>query len=69
MIREKNISFYDCPLYSEKYNMLAFQAPYEIYIMPLNTKVAKLIAKFDDQVSSVNFFNMKKAIIYSKEGQ
>lgn len=41
----KNISFYISPLYSPKYNMLAFEAPYEIYIMSLDTKIAKLVVK------------------------
>lgn len=61
----KNISFYSELLYSEKYDWFAFQAPYEIYTMPLKTKIAKLVTKSDQQIGSVSFLNKQKKILYT----
>ena len=63
----KDNSFYNTPFYSQKYNMLAFIAPYELYIMSMNNRIARLVIYDDDMVKYFRFYNNQEKIVYTNE--
>lgn len=62
-------SLYDSPIYSKKFNLMAFIAPYQIYAMDLKTNMAELV--FDNRgnghIGHISFFNTEKRILFVKD--
>lgn len=66
----KDFSLFNTPQYSNKYNMLAFMVPYEIYAMDMRARDAKLVFKSSGNlIDDFCFFNEKKAILYTIQGE
>jgi Tol biopolymer transport system component len=60
-----DLSLAHTPVFSKKYGMLGFIVPYELYIMELQSKKAKLVVKNqDDPIYSFRFFHNQKSLIY-----
>ncbi|MGX5688167.1 TolB family protein [Arcticibacter tournemirensis] len=62
-------TLYYIPNYSKQFNMLAFTAPYELYIMSMVDKQAKLVTREGSMISEFKFFNTKRRILYTNESQ
>lgn len=64
-----DVSLYDTPIYSKKFNVMAFIAPYQIYTMDYTTKMAELV--FDNRgyehISHISFLNTEKRILFVKK--
>jgi hypothetical protein len=67
----KDESMYSNPKYIEKYNIIVFTAPYELYKMDKESRNAELLvdAKGTSNINSVVFFNTSPFILFTKEGQ
>lgn len=65
----KDYSFYNTPFYSQKYNMLAFIAPYELYIMNMEKRIARLVKYDDNMVKYFRFYNNQEKIVYINESK
>ena len=63
----KENSLYDTPFYSDKYKMLGFIAPYELYVMSMKDKRASLVIYDEHMVSYFRFFNNQKRLIYTND--
>lgn len=63
----KDNSLYNTPFYSEKYNLVGFIAPYELYIMDINKRIAKLVLYEDDMIKYFRFLNNHKEIVYTSQ--
>jgi len=63
-------SMYDSPLYSPKSDILAFIAPYELYIMDMKSKMARLLYdnKGHSHIEYICFYNTKGKILFLKKG-
>jgi len=63
-------SMYYMPSYSKAFNLLAFVAPYEIYIMDLKNQKAKLL--FDNKghshIEYICYYNKEDRILFLKKG-
>lgn len=55
------------PFYSHKYDMLAFIAPYELYIMSMENRIARLATYDEDMVKYFRFYNNQEKIVYINE--
>lgn len=64
-----DLSMYDTPVYSKKYNTLAFIATYELMIMSLKDKFAKVVINNSGkpQINNFGLFNNDKRIIYTTD--
>ncbi len=62
-------SFYYDPVYSPKFNKLAFTAPYEIYIMSLQDKLAEKLYRSNRQIQNLTFYHVTPKLIFNLEGQ
>ncbi len=65
-------SLYYLPALSEKYKFIVFTAPYELYLMDMETKDAKLIHGPKDGsglITGIRFFHNEKRILFSKYGR
>lgn len=65
----KNTSLYYHPIFSERFKSIAFIAPYELYIMDVDTKTANLVFGPKDgsgQFKSLRFFNKEEKILFTK---
>ena len=60
-------TLYDSPIYSRRYNILAFLAPYELYIMNMDRKQAQSVARDENMISNIRLFNNQKRIVYTNE--
>jgi len=60
----KDNSLYNTPFYSDKFNMLGFIAPYELYVMGMKDKHANLVIYDELMVSYFRFFNKQKKLVY-----
>jgi hypothetical protein len=64
-------SLYYTPRYSEQFNIMAFIAPYELYIMDLESKKAKLL--FDNKghshIEYFCFYHTQRKILFLKKGE
>ena len=64
----EDLSLAHTPMFSKKYEMLGFIVPYELYLMNIQSKKAKLIVKNrDNPVYGFRFFNNQKCILYINE--
>lgn len=66
----QDASLYYIPIYSNSLKTIGFTAPYEIYIMNLNDKKAKLVFsnKGNNDLSNIVFYKNQKKILFSKVG-
>lgn len=54
--------------YSDSYDLFAFSAPYDIYLMNAQSKSVKLLVRSNtNPINSFRFLKTKKAIIYTKD--
>jgi Tol biopolymer transport system component len=64
-----NPSMYYAPVYSKKYNSLAFIATFELMIMDTNDKYARVVVNQNDaghsQINNLAFFNKEKKLAYT----
>jgi hypothetical protein len=67
----EDLSMYYTSVYSAKYNVLAFIAPYEIYMMDMKSKIAKLV--FSNvgatQINDVKILHNTKQLVFTPEGE
>jgi len=66
----KDASLYYTPIYSDNLKIIGFTAPYELYVMRLNDKVAKLVLsnKGSNDFSNIVFYKNQPKILFSKVG-
>jgi hypothetical protein len=65
-----DLSLAHTPIYSEEYGLLGFIVPYELYVMDLRSKKAKLIVKNQDNpIYSFRFFNNTRELIYVNDNE
>jgi Tol biopolymer transport system component len=66
----QDASLYYTPIYSDTLKTIGFTAPYEIYIMNLKEKKAKLVFsnKGSNDLSNIAFYKNQKKILFSKVG-
>ncbi|MBL4707635.1 MAG: hypothetical protein JKY48_04255 [Flavobacteriales bacterium] len=64
--RKEVNDLFDTPIYSKRLNKMAFIAPYQLYIMDMDSKEASLL--FDNRggahVDYINFLEKKKKVIF-----
>jgi WD40 repeat protein len=62
-------SLYSYPIYSPKFSILAFLAPYEIYTMNMQSLKAELLYdnKGHSNIGGLSFFNTRKRVLFTKE--
>jgi len=65
----QNESLYRDPVYDKNYSSLVFTAPYELYSMSLNDRVAKLIydSKGSSEISVVRLFKSQRRVLFKRE--
>jgi Tol biopolymer transport system component len=56
-----NASYYYTPIYSDTLKTIVFTAPYEIYMMSLKDKIAKLI------YSNIGSYDLSQVVFYKKQ--
>ncbi|MCO6499857.1 MAG: hypothetical protein J5I47_05695 [Vicingus serpentipes] len=62
-------AMYDSPIYSEKFNMLAFIAPYELFLMDKENKIAKSLFKSKaSHIDYISFFHNEEKIMFVING-
>lgn len=66
----QDASLYSRPIYSDTLKAIGFTAPYEIYIMDLKAKNAKLVFsnKGSSNLSYIAFYKNQKKMLFSKVG-
>lgn len=66
----QDASLYYTPIYSDSLKTIGFTAPYEVYIMSLKDKKAKLVIsnKGSNDLSNIAFFKNQKKMLFSKVG-
>lgn len=67
--REGLYSFYGNPIYSKDFSMLAFTAPYELYIMSFSDKVAKKVYRDTGHIDQVTFFSKQQKLLFTVHGK
>ena len=64
-------SLYYSPIFSKKYNLIAFTAPYELYTMDAEKKIAQRL--FDNRgvsnIDEICFYNTQKRILFCFDGR
>ncbi len=58
-------SSYGNPKYSGKYKMLAFTAPYELYVMNFEDRIANKIYRSSRHIMQISFFHSRKEILFT----
>ncbi len=65
----KDAGLYYTPIYSDTFKIMAFTAPYELYVMNLNNKIAKSVFynKGGYDLLYIHFYNKQNKILFSIE--
>jgi len=68
--RETVSELFNTPIYSEKFNKMAFIAPYQIYIMDMDSKNASLLYdnRGNTHIDYISFFKVKEKIMFVNKG-
>jgi Tol biopolymer transport system component len=63
----KDATFYYSPIYSDSLKLMAFTAPYELYVMDLKNKIANLVSSHVGKCDfgNIAFFKTQKKIMFS----
>jgi|21_taG_2_1085346.scaffolds.fasta_scaffold10425_3 hypothetical protein len=66
----KNASLYYTSVYSEKYNLMVFEAPYELYTMDMESKIAKsLFYSEGHHIKFITLYNLKPSVLFVIDGE
>jgi len=66
----KKPSFYYQSIISEKFNMMVFDAPYELYTMDMDSKIAKELYYSDGgHIRFFNLYNSKPTVLFLIKGE